>query len=307
MRASADTDTAGRERPPRTWAGPHRPRGTGVVHAPPSVHQSGALPGGRHKAPSDLDDLDGHNLPSQSVLAAAPSINGGGLAMNARASGSQLRGTRSFPALVPALGRTFSGSPGKEIAVSPASRAVREPGSAAAIGGDRAGEARVSGHAGQVGEVQVLPRDDDELDGCTAAGAAGLALAIAVVGLAVDLPRAAGRSAARGTSADAVLHNFAADLLRGRDGLPPSPAFPLKYGPFNTAIDVDGNAIDAHEAHLAHFEGQYWMYGREWGCGTMSFGHLRDESARNDRPECEMPRPDMRCFYTVGPRWRSIQ
>jgi hypothetical protein len=118
------------------------------------------------------------------------------------------------------------------------------------------------------------------------AGAAGLALAIAIVGLAVDRLIASGPSAHGGTTADAVLHNFSADLLRGHDGLPPSPAFPLKYGPFNTAIDVDGNAIDAHEAHLAYFEGQYWMYGREWGCGTMSFGHLRDESARNDKPEC---------------------
>ena len=85
----------------------------------------------------------------------------------------------------------------------------------------------------------------------------------------------------------AVLNNFAPDLLHGDDGLPASPRFPLKYGPVNTAIDVDGNAIDAHEAHLAYFEGQYWMYGREWGCGTMSFNHDRPEDAiRNNQPEC---------------------
>ena len=85
----------------------------------------------------------------------------------------------------------------------------------------------------------------------------------------------------------AVLNNFAPDLLHGDDGLPPSPRFPLKYGPVNTAIDVEGNAIDAHEAHLAYFEGQYWMYGREWGCGTMSFNHDRAEDAtRNNQPEC---------------------
>lgn len=88
-------------------------------------------------------------------------------------------------------------------------------------------------------------------------------------------------------SSVAVLNNFAPDLLHGDDGLPASPRFPLKYGPVNTAIDVDGNAIDAHEAHLAYFEGQYWMYGREWGCGTMAFGRNRPEdAARNDKPVC---------------------
>jgi hypothetical protein len=120
------------------------------------------------------------------------------------------------------------------------------------------------------------------------AGSAGLTLVVAIIGLARD-PRlvARGASATQATSVAALLNNFGPDLLHGNDGLPPSAAFPLKYGPPNTQIDVDGNAIDAHEAHLAYFEGRYWMYGREWGCGTMSFGHLRsDDGARNDKPEC---------------------
>lgn len=119
-------------------------------------------------------------------------------------------------------------------------------------------------------------------------GTAGLTLLIAVVGLPCDvqaqMPTESRRPATR---AYAVLNNFAPDLLHGKDGLPPSPAFPLKYGPFNTAIDVDGDAIDAHEAHLAYFQGKYWMYGREWGCGTMHFGRYGGiYSNRNGKPEC---------------------
>ncbi|HEX5474095.1 MAG TPA: hypothetical protein VFX12_05465 [Vicinamibacterales bacterium] len=109
------------------------------------------------------------------------------------------------------------------------------------------------------------------------------------IGVATPGPAvvASGPSSARASSAEAVLNNFAPDLLHGDDGLPPSPRFPLEYGPVNTALDVDGNAIDAHEAHLAYFEGRYWMYGREWGCGTMAFGRNRDiDASRNDKPEC---------------------
>jgi len=134
-------------------------------------------------------------------------------------------------------------------------------------------------------------------------GAAGLTLAFAVAGPARDAGRVASASAPPATIAYAVLNNFAPDLLHGKDGLPPSPAFPLKYGPFNTRIDVDGNAIDAHEAHLAYFEGQYWMYGREWGCGTMAFGRLRDnDDTRNDKPECgivSLSSPDLVHWHVV--------
>jgi hypothetical protein len=115
-----------------------------------------------------------------------------------------------------------------------------------------------------------------------------LVLLIGVVALVLDAWLIASSSPpSRLRKGEAVLNNFAPDLLHGDDGLPPSPKFPLKYGPINTAIDVEGNAIDAHEAHIAYFEGQYWMYGREWGCGTMAFGRNREEDAtRNDKPEC---------------------
>lgn len=115
-----------------------------------------------------------------------------------------------------------------------------------------------------------------------------LALLLAVAGVAVDAAVTAPAPMPRSTTiATAVINNFAPDLLSGQDGLPASPAFPLKYGPFNTSIDVDGNAIDAHEAHLAYFEGRYWMYGREWGCGTFAFGYQRNiDDTRNDKPEC---------------------
>jgi len=104
-------------------------------------------------------------------------------------------------------------------------------------------------------------------------------------------------------STEAVINNFAPDLLDGDDGLPTSPAFPLKYGPFNTAIDVEGNGIDAHEAHLGFFDGKYWMYGREWGCGTMAFAHNRPiDATRNDKPECGMvslSSPDLMHWHVV--------
>lgn len=113
-----------------------------------------------------------------------------------------------------------------------------------------------------------------------------LLIALTVIASHRVITAAAG-SSSNASSTEAVLNNFAPDLLHGEDGLPPSPRFPLKYGPVNTALDVDGNAIDAHEAHLAYFEGQYWMYGREWGCGTMAFAHNRDvDVTRNDKPEC---------------------
>lgn len=115
----------------------------------------------------------------------------------------------------------------------------------------------------------------------------GLAVLVCVVVVAAGAAIEMGPSSAAARGPVAVLNNFAPDLLHGDDGLPASPRFPLKYGPVNTAIDVDGNAIDAHEAHLAYFEGQYWMYGREWGCGTMAFGRNRPEDAtRNDTPAC---------------------
>jgi len=104
-------------------------------------------------------------------------------------------------------------------------------------------------------------------------------------------------------AAEAVLNNFAPDLLAGDDGLPTSPAFPLRYGPFNVALDIDGNAIDAHEAHLAFFEGKYWMYGREWGCGTMAFARNRPiDASRNDEPECgivSLSSPDLMHWRVV--------
>lgn len=137
-----------------------------------------------------------------------------------------------------------------------------------------------------------------------AATLTGLALLIGVAGIAAG----AAASEARPSSGDAVravavLNNFAPDLFHGDDGLPASPRFPLKYGPVNTAIDVDGSAIDAHEAHLAYFEGRYWMYGREWGCGTMAFGHDRPEDAtRNDKPECgivSLSSPDLVHWHVV--------
>lgn len=121
-----------------------------------------------------------------------------------------------------------------------------------------------------------------------AAGLSGLVPLICIVIIAASATAfEEGRSSRVVDDPMAVLNNFAPDLLHGDDGLPPSPRFPLKYGPVNTAIDVEGNEIDAHEAHLAYFEGKYWMYGREWGCGTMAFGRNRPEDAtRNDRPEC---------------------
>jgi hypothetical protein len=74
-------------------------------------------------------------------------------------------------------------------------------------------------------------------------------------------------------TAKAVLQNFIAnDPLQGDNGLPTSPAAPLRYGPINLGIDVDGNAIQAvDEVDIKYFEGHYYLYGPSFTCG--SFNH----------------------------------
>ncbi len=61
---------------------------------------------------------------------------------------------------------------------------------------------------------------------------------------------------------------------------PASPPFPLRPTPFRTVLsnfgadaaplvrfDVGGNALDAHEGHLQHFDDTYYLYGTSYDCG----------------------------------------
>ncbi len=69
----------------------------------------------------------------------------------------------------------------------------------------------------------------------------------------------------------ATVSSFASpDLLAGDDGLPSSPDLPpLRYGPTSTPVDVQGNALDAHEGqYIGYFDGAYHLYGTQYGCGT---------------------------------------
>jgi hypothetical protein len=68
----------------------------------------------------------------------------------------------------------------------------------------------------------------------------------------------------------ATVASFAPDVLHGDNGLPVSPDLPpLEHGPIATAVDTDGNAIDAHEGQsVSYFAGRYYLYGVKYGCGT---------------------------------------
>ena len=126
IRASSDIDTAGRERPPQRWPGAARPRDTGVVHAPLSIRHPGAVAGGRHTAPSALDDLDADNLLSLSVFGPQRWREVRAHWRCQCAWRFECWGTSSLPALVPRLGGVPS-QPGKETAASSPATCGRLP------------------------------------------------------------------------------------------------------------------------------------------------------------------------------------
>jgi hypothetical protein len=101
--------------------GPHRPRDTGVVHAPLSAHRLGAHALGRHTAPSDLHDLDAHNLLSRSIFGPPCWRRVRAPWRRQRAWRFECWGTSSLPALVPPL-TGFLAQPGKETAASSSAR-----------------------------------------------------------------------------------------------------------------------------------------------------------------------------------------
>lgn len=81
-------------------------------------------------------------------------------------------------------------------------------------------------------------------------------------------------------AATAEVDAFAPDLLHGDNGLPASSQLPLGHGLIATPVGTDGDALDAHEGqHLAHFGGEYYLYGVRFGCGT----HI---DISHDRPFC---------------------
>jgi hypothetical protein len=135
-----------------------------VVHAPHLV----APPCGRPKAPSDLDDIHPHILRSGSALAAAPWSRRALAAERARtfirAAGGQVHFRHLSPLSYVSCHDNQEGDIGFDVrsgqvgepCVSPALRLRWEEAEAR--------EARASGDADQVREVQVLPRDDDEVD-----------------------------------------------------------------------------------------------------------------------------------------------
>lgn len=71
----------------------------------------------------------------------------------------------------------------------------------------------------------------------------------------------------------ATLHAFIEnDPLVGDNGLPTSPAAPLKYGPINIAFDVDGNAIEAlDEQDFIFADGYYYLVGQSYAEGAFNY------------------------------------
>jgi hypothetical protein len=100
-----------------------------------------------------------------------------------------------------------------------------------------------------------------------------LAIAVLVTGSVVSAVRAADAAQAGPDPASpgyATVTSFAPDLLGGDNGLPTSPDLPPPaYGPISTPVDAGGDALDAHEGqYLGYFDGSYYLYGTEYGCGT---------------------------------------
>lgn len=108
-------------------------------------------------------------------------------------------------------------------------------------------------------------------DGSALFSALGLVLLLVLVAA----PAAASSGPTRTGRADvryATLHNFAPkDLLNGDDGLPPSPAAPLRYGAPTLAVDDRGNGIEEHEATISYFNGKYYKYSSKWACGQLVY------------------------------------
>lgn len=62
------------------------------------------------------------------------------------------------------------------------------------------------------------------------------------------------------------------DPLDGNNGMPTSPAAPLKYGPVNIAFDTDGNAIEAlDEQDLIYANGYYYLIGQSFAEGAFNY------------------------------------
>ena len=78
---------------------------------------------------------------------------------------------------------------------------------------------------------------------------------------------------AHANTSGALIQDFISkDPLGGEDGLPPSPAAPLAYGPINVGLDVDGDAIQAvDENDLRYFDGHYYLYGPSFTCGSFNY------------------------------------
>lgn len=125
--------------------GPHRPRGTGVVHAPLSVHHPGAQSGGRHKAPSGLDEVSALNLLLRRGLAAAPLGDARPGTGSGHASRLKGQGTSSLAALVPLSNDSSKGNQGRRgrprCRPGRGWRAVHPLGVMAAMGGEEARDA----------------------------------------------------------------------------------------------------------------------------------------------------------------------
>ncbi|KAH6664751.1 glycosyl hydrolase [Plectosphaerella plurivora] len=86
------------------------------------------------------------------------------------------------------------------------------------------------------------------------------------VGLAASQPQP------QSTQRLAEIVNFNTnDLLDGNDGFTPHPMYPLKYGAPVLRVDEAGNGMEEHAAHVAFFEGKYYLYTETWACGRILY------------------------------------
>ena len=158
---------AGRERPRRIGVGRQSQACTGVVHAPLTLPPAGRAPDGRHRAPSDRSVISRQVPAFQRVGCSVstrdrPNLRGHGI------TDLDLQGDNLEVLTRPPFWPLARRQPGKERGER--TRVARGLPAATTLSvrlgegsAGRDGERR-SGDADQVGQVQVLTRQDDALD-----------------------------------------------------------------------------------------------------------------------------------------------
>lgn len=109
------------------------------------------------------------------------------------------------------------------------------------------------------------------------------ALAVLMAGCASG-PGSADPANGRLTDTATIRNYVDNDPLGGDNGMPVSPAAPLKHGPIHLQFDKDGNALDGTIERIYHFAGAYYMYASSFSCGSFDYLRFRTEAVLKTHP-----------------------